>query len=534
MVGTCMLEAYSKMMYLFIPCNSLTGTSIMYFFLKLYKVQQSPRMPFLLIIQVILIALLVAMSCVGPAVAASSKQEVQSMTLAEAVTLALRHSRTVESAYLDRLLERFDLKTAQDKFSPDFSLFSSASQGNTEGESSYSTEVGGEAVLKVPTGGEFSLTWSQPVHTSENDQWVGNFGNDLVLSFTQPLLKGGGVKVNRADQVLAEYEERNNVLQLKKSLIDTITQVVYAYRRLLLARRGLEINRLSFQRANELLERNQILIEEGRKAKVDIIEHEASVANQELRFMISQNDVETKKLDLLKLLDIDRHTLIEPIESIDVEPVKLELATLLQLVFTNRPEYRQALVTLNMAQTNLLLAKNKQLWQLDLETQYNMTDSSGYTVSTLEDKSSGAGDYSLTVKLKIPFGEESTERELLQAKVAWRQAKIALQELKENIEISVQNTHRDIGMKWKQVELSQKAQELSRKQLDVELEKFKSNKSSNFQVVTYQDRLIDAEHDENSKKISYLNALTELDMYLGTTLEHWGIDLENARKVELP
>jgi outer membrane protein TolC len=336
------------------------------------------------------------------------------------------------------------------------------------------------------------------------------------------------VQVNRADQVLAEYEERNNVLQLKEILMDTITQVVYAYRRLLLARRGLEINRLSFQRANELLERNRILVEEGRKAKMDLIENETNVASQELRFMISQNDVETKKLDLLKLLDIDQHTSIEPTESIEVEPVELKLATLLQLVFTNRPEYRQALVALSVAETRLLSAKNTQLWRMDLETRYNMTDSGGYAVGALEEESSGAGDYSLLMKLTIPFGDESTERELLQAKVAWRQAKIALKELKENIEISVQNTYRDIGMKWKQIELSQKTRELSRKQLDVELEKFKNNKSNNFQVVTYQDRLIEAEHDENSKKIAYLDALTELDMYLGTTLEHWGIDLENA------
>ncbi|MCI5166526.1 MAG: TolC family protein [Candidatus Electrothrix sp. GM3_4] len=505
----------------------------MHFFLKLYKADHRsgihrPGMP------LILVALLFVMSCRSPAVAAPAGQEVQSMTLAEAVTLALRHSRTVESAYLNRLLEKFDLQTAQDKFSPDFSLFSSASQASRGGASSHRTEVGGEAVLKVPTGGEFSLSWSQPVHTSESDQWIDNFGNNVVLSFTQPLLKGGGVQVNRADQVLAEYKERNNVLRLKDTLIDTITQVVYAYRRLLLARRGLEINRLSFKRSKELLERNRILIEEGRKAKVEIIENEASVASQELRFMISQNDVETKKLDLLKLLDIDQHTSIEPTESIEVEPVELKLATLLQLVFTNRSEYRQALVTLNMAETNLLLAKNKQLWQMDLETRYNMTNSSGYTVGTLEEESSGAGDYSLTVKLKIPFGEESTERELLQAKVAWRQEKIALKELKENIEISVQNTYRDIGMKWKQIELSQKARDLSRKQLDVELEKFKNNKSTNLAVILSQDRLIEAENNENTVKIAYLNALTELDMYLGTTLEHWGIDLEHAGKAELP
>ena len=181
--------------------------------------------------------------CPYPAAADPPRQKAQTMTLAEAVTLALRHNRTVENAYLDRLLERFDLKTAQEKFFPDFFLFSSASQEKTAGESAQSTEVGGEARLKVPTGGEFSLTWTQPVHSSQHDAWLNDFGNNIVLSFTQPLLKGGGVQVNRADQVLAEYEERKNLLRLKETVIDTITQVVYAYRKFLLAQRGLEINR---------------------------------------------------------------------------------------------------------------------------------------------------------------------------------------------------------------------------------------------------------------------------------------------------
>ncbi|MCI5141858.1 MAG: TolC family protein [Candidatus Electrothrix sp. ATG1] len=250
--------------------------------------------------------------------------------------------------------------------------------------------------------------------------------------------------------------------------------------------------------------------------------------------MTSQNDVDTKRLELLKRLDIDRHTLIEPIESIEVEPVELELATLLQIVFTNRPEYQQALAALKMAETKLLQAKNKQLWQLDLKAQYDVTDSTGYVGETAEEMGEGAGDYFVAMRLEIPFGDDSTERELLYAKVAFRQAEIALQELQENIEISVRNTYRDIGMKWKQVELSQKVRSLSQKQLEVELEKFKNDKSSNFQVVSYQDRLLEAEHSENNSKIAYLNALTDLDKYLGTTLEHWGILLEETRKVELP
>ncbi len=464
--------------------------------------------------------------------ASPQKQEVQKMTLAEAVTLALRHNRTVKTAYLDRLLERFDLKTAQDKFFPDFILFSSASQEDRGGASVHSTKVGGEALLKVPTGGAFSLTWSQPVHSSENDQWFDDLGHNIALSFKQPLLKGGGIRVNRADQVLAEHKEESNLLRLKDILMDTITQVVYAYRRFLLAQRGLEINRLSFERSQELLEKNRILIEEGRKAKVDIIETEASVASQKLNFMISQNEVDTKRLDLLKLLDIDRHILIEPTESIEVEPVELEQETLLQIALQNRLEYQQALVRVEMAQTNLLVAENKQLWQLDLEAQYNLTDSSSYPVDTGAE-SDGAGDYKLAMKLAIPFGDESKDLELLAAKVAYRKAELSLQELRENIAISVQDRYRNISMKWQQIELSQKARELAQKQLEVELEKFKNEKSSNFQVLGSQDKLIKAEHDENKTKVDYLDALTSLDEFLGTTLEHWGIDLEEVKEEEL-
>ena len=309
----------------------------MSFFLRLYKVKYPFRKALLRL------ALLLAMICGGTAAATASEQKVQTMTLAEAVTLALGHNRSVESAYLDRLLERFDLKTAQDKFLPDARIFSSVLQENMIGESSYRTEIGGKAALKVPTGGEFSLTWTQPVHSSASDQLFDNFGNNVVLSFTQPLLKGGGIQVNRADQVLAEYAEEHNVLRLQDILTATITQVVYAYRSFLLAQRGLEINRLSFKRSRELLERNRILIEEGRKARVDIIETEANVANQELRFLISQNDVDTKRMDLLRLLDIDRHIVIQPTEAIKVEPVELKQETLLQIALKNHSEYRQAL-----------------------------------------------------------------------------------------------------------------------------------------------------------------------------------------------
>jgi outer membrane protein TolC len=40
------------------------------------------------------------------------------MTLAEAINVALRLNRSVKSAYLSRVVEKFNLRVAQDKFNP--------------------------------------------------------------------------------------------------------------------------------------------------------------------------------------------------------------------------------------------------------------------------------------------------------------------------------------------------------------------------------------------------------------------------------
>jgi len=211
----------------------------------------------------------------------------------------------------------------------------------------------------------------------------------------------------------------------------------------------------------------------------------------------------------------------------------LNIEALLQVVLKNHPDYLQALLVEKEAQTNLLLANNNQLWKLDLEARYNITGSSTYDLETQEDSYISPGNYSVGMSLKIPFGDYTLQREALNARVEYRKAKIELQELKEDIEISLQDADRNIKMKWKEVELSRKVRELSQKQLDIELEKFKANRSNNFQILSFQNYLIQAERNENATKVAYLDALTDLDLLLGTTLEHWGIRLESARKVEL-
>jgi len=464
----------------------------------------------------------------------TATKEAKPMTLDEAIALALRYNRTVESAYLGRIVEKFDLKVAQDEFRPDLFVSSSIAQAHTNRKDALATNLGADLSLKIPSGGQFELAWKQSVI----DPWsipAGGANNDLTFSFRQPLLKRGGVDVNMASQVMAMRQEQTNIQNLKETLINTITGVIQTYRYFLLAKRSLEISQLSLERSKNLLQINKALLKAGRIAQVDIIQTETNLANQELSYRRSKNALDRTRISLLRLLDIDRHSLIEPVELLEVKPVYLEVEQLQQVAYDNQPAYLKALLAHENANTQLLLAENNKLWELDIITHYNIT---GTSDSWLEaQKQAGhldKGDYSVELSLRIPFGDLTLKRDVLAAKVTREQSQINLQELNENIQIDIQDAVRDINVKWEEVKLAQRVRELSKKQLEVELEKLKVNRSRNFEVVSLQDELVSAENGEVAAKIDYLNALTNLDVLLGISLERWGINIKNVRNVQLP
>ena len=78
-------------------------------------------------------------------------------------------------------------------------------------------------------------------------------------------------------------------------------------------------------------------------------------------------------------------------------------------------------------------------------------------------------------------------------------------------------------MKLRQVKLAQESRRLYERKLEVEMEKLRTGRSTNFQVVASQNDLFFAQNFELTSVVSYATARTALDRILGVTLEKWGI-----------
>ena len=446
-------------------------------------------------------------------------QEVK-LTLSDIVILALENNRTLKNAYLERIVQKQDLAVAEDKFEPKFTPTVSVSlaQFGSDGVTS-NGDLGLQATVKVPTGGELSFRWAVNGQTLNENGFSSDTNDDpfepnLQLSFNQPLLRGAGINVNRASVEISRLTEQINVLTLKSTLINTITDAIVAYRELLRAQERLKIAQLSLQSAQESLEFNRVLIEAGRLAPVDIVQSETAVANRQVSLLSAENNLEARRLALLKILDIDRDIAIVPTETLTATPVPLNSNKLRQLAFENQPDYLQAQLDRERTKLDLLQAENNRLWDLSLST-------------SLSNASINKTDVRAGLVLTRDLGDLTVERDFQRSRVNQLKAENTLEEQQESLEIQVTDSIRDVNLSLSEVELARKATESSERQLEIAREKQRLGREVTvFELVRLQDDLAQARNVELNATIDYLNALTRLDQTLGTTLDTWQVTIE--------
>jgi len=448
--------------------------------------------------------------------AATEKQ----MTLANCIVLAVRENRTIKNAYLDRVAQRYDLRVAEDKFTP--KLYLTPSLQANGGKSTSTTAVtgfSGTLSEQLPTGASINLSANHDITSAEHSRPVRDFG--WSISLTQPLLKGGGLEVNTASVREARLTEKNNILSLKSTIMSTVTSVVTAYRSYVQAIKALEISQQSLQRNKELMDINKELIATGRMAAIELIQSEASVASTEFSLLSAENAVDAARLALNKAIDINKNTRFAPSMDTATPKVPFTLEQAQKLAFENRPDYLSALLSYENQKIQLAVAWNSTLWDLSLTGGYG----ENYTRGGDSGGDFSGNNWNAGLKLTIPIGDLTIRQGYIAADIALKKQENTLALLRESIEIEVQDALRNAEMNLRQIKLATLSRQLSKQKVEVETEKLKAGRSTNFQLVSFQNDLVSAQNNELGAIISYLNALTTLEQTLGITLDRWGVAL---------
>lgn len=442
------------------------------------------------------------------------------LTLSDAIYLGLRDNRAIRSAYLDRVAQKFDLRVAEDRFTPKLVLSGNYLSTRNQDDRYRQGNLTPGSTLLTPYGTRVSLGWTYQ-HTDANVAGLSH-NDGANFSVIQPLLRGAGKDIATAPVRLAQMTEQINRLNLKSTVSQTITQIITAYRDLLLAQEQLKIAEDSLARARQLVEVNQAMISAGRMAEFEIVQTEAEVASQELAHEEARNRVDMARLALLQLLALDLHAPIVATEALQAKPVEVQADRALKQAEASQPAYLAQLLVGEQAAINLAVARNDRLWDVSLV---------GGATQQRNRAARGDGarnwDNYVGVQVEIPIGDMTARQAEVQAQVNVKNQQIQLAEAHQQLDRDVTNAVRDMGTRWRQFEIAQRARDLSRRKLEIEREKLTAGRSSNFQVLSFENDLRNAENARLNALISYLNAQAGLDQTLGTTLQSWDISLND-------
>src|SRR5262249_35874776 len=278
------------------------------------------------------------------------------LTLRDAMTMALENNRDIEVERLNVQMNEFDLRGAQGFYDPNLattlyydhraipatSIFASGKTDNVVGTATLTQRTPWQGSSVTGVFDNNRATTDNPAG-SLNPQYTTN----LSFTFTQPILRNRAIDSGRRQIKIAKKRLDISDSQFRQRAIEIIAQVQGAYWDLVFARRDQEIKQESVELAETQLEHNERLVEAGTLAKSDItssrVELERRKDEAEAAVVAIQRAENALKALMAQAGDgeIWQSELV-PVEQPQIEPgASLPLEDALRLAARNRPEMEQ-------------------------------------------------------------------------------------------------------------------------------------------------------------------------------------------------
>ena len=453
------------------------------------------------------------------------------LSLPELIDLVVTGNRDLRDQQLQRLVQRQELQAAEETFDPRLTPAvgvgvsqsfhdNSPSGGNLPGSiGGTSNDLGDRTTLSQSAGLLGEVTTRQGTEFSLTLDALGDV--PIGLQFTQPLLRGAGTAVNEAPVDVARLVEAQNFLELRQTLINTVSTTVTQYTGLIQAQEAVVIQAQALERRRQRLEILTALVEAGRNARVDLADARRSVADAERDLLLAQTQLEEANTALLDQVGTEQpilfvasaDTIAELFAVAEARVETLNLEDLVAIAYRGRPDYLQIELDQQVAQLNQLLAEDDLRWQLNVEGNANL------------------GEFSETILglvARRTFDDPALETELTRSQVGILQSENRLAQLQTAIRNEITNQLNTVQANLARVEAAQRATENARLQLEVTQELFNRGRSGAdiFQIITQEENLVQAQDAQLRAEIEFLNSIVNLDQAVGLTLDTWSREVD--------
>ena len=494
----------------------------------------------------------------------------RSLTMREAIELALENNRDIEVSRKTKSIAEFDLQSARGFYQPRLTGQTFYDRSTTPNVSIFSnnqkTTVGtllGNAALQAfaPNYGTvFTGSFNNQRVTTDNPISIlsPQLNSSLGFAVTQPLFRGRKFDQTRRTIEIAKRNISLTDTQFRQRSIEVVAGVQRAYWDLTFALRNLQVQRDGVRDAKAQLEHNRRLVDEGQLAPIDIVAAETQVANFEQAVYDALNTVNQAENVIKNLISPNRsnpiwNEALTPVEPVEVAVPNATLTEAMDTALDNRPELEINKTQKDINTIDQKLYREQKKPQIDFLASYSTSGIGGsqnpnfnpaFPTPCLVDPTSPAcaqqranlalltgnpfgglvaNRYPVLrfgINFNIPlFGDKTAEAQLGRTLVEAERLETQREQIEQSIQVDVRNALQAIRTGEARLRAAAVARENTTKQYDSEQRKLDAGQSDVYKVLERQTALAGARSNELRARTELNKAVAELQRATGTLLK---------------
>ena len=363
-----------------------------------------------------------------------------------------------------------------------------------------------------------------------------HYNANILLSLTQPLLRGFGEDVTRAQILLTHNARASDVELLRTELLSVLSATESAYWNLVLARYSLLFEQRLLERT--IVDRDKIEKRLGHDATpVEFTQANSLVQSVRGDVIRSTNQVRRRSDELKRQinspdLNLADETLLLPIETPTDLPIKYNLLDAITTALQHRPEIQRALLNINDASIRQRVADNARLPQLDLAAtiRYN---GFGANVGDAQDFMDDGDfiDYLLSLQFEVPIGNRGPQALLRQRQLERSTSVEVYKNIQQQIVLDVKIALRIVIDAFKLIDAERGSRLAAADNLRALDERERAGEAQTPDFIDRRLRSLQALRDTEVSEIksltTYQIAISQLYQAMGTLLERNGIDFSS-------
>jgi HAE1 family hydrophobic/amphiphilic exporter-1 len=411
----------------------------------------------------------------------------------------------------------------------------------------------------LPTGGGYSVGINNSRSTTSGGVSTVSprYSPGVNFAVNQPLLRDFGIDINRRGITIARNSLGINHEVFRTQLMNTAVDVEVAYLNLAYARRAVDVVKDSLFLARDQSRITQIRIDVGAAAPLEILEPRVTIATTEEALIFATADVRTAEDVLRQLLNLEPTEWDRPIiptDPIDYRPVTIDVENAVRRAIDLRPELRQDVLATDTRRVNYLYSRNQVLPQLDFDLNYGLAGLAGNVAERdpltgiptgrVERIPYGRGlrqiaeldfpSWTAGFTVGVPITNIGARAEARRAELDYRQSQLQQVQTRQTIMIGVRGAARDVDTAARSIVATRAARDAAERNVEAERRRYENGMTTNFQVLTIQQRLSDARIRELNALVAYNQAVARYHRAVGDILEVRGIALDVPELPEEP